>query len=34
VAFQNAGLVFLRAQAKSGTPGDDPQFRGLKLAVR
>jgi hypothetical protein len=26
--------VFLRAQAKSGTPGDDPQFRGLKLAVR
>lgn len=33
-AFQNAGLVYLRAQAKSQTAADDPVFRSLKLAVR
>lgn len=32
--FQNAGLVYFRAQAKSATVADDPIFRSLKIAFR
>ena len=32
--FQNAGIVFLRAQAKSTVGADDPVFRSLKLGLR
>ena len=34
VAFQNAGPMFLRAQAKSQTAADDPVFRRLELGLR
>lgn len=33
-AFLGQGQVFLRAQAKSTTAGDDPVFRSLKVGLR
>lgn len=33
-AFLGLGLVYLRAQAKSQTAGDDPVFRRLQLGLR
>lgn len=34
VAFVNAGIISLRAQAKSTTAADDPVFRSLRLGLR